>query len=243
MQLTFSDGSHVLSPHEIAAAYRRGVGTLDPQNQQIAGIAATAATTTGGILAALQVIPGPVGMAAGAIAAIGVAIANIFSGCGQTCVAATTIDNQLEPVLAQNLQHYMSSPIHYASLQRAALNNFDIAWQAYVKAEQGVPTQGAISIQERQAGGCAWKTSPSGWSNGVYTGAGANGSGSSCWNWFVGYRDPIANDPTVVPDPTPVSQIGSSISSIFGTGSGGASMTPLLLLGGAAIAAMMLLDN
>lgn len=28
-------------------------------------------------------------------------------------------------------------------------------------------------------------------------------SGTNCWNWFIGYYDPIANDPTVVPDPVP----------------------------------------
>lgn len=233
MHLAFHDGSHILNPHEIAAAYNRGMGNLDPQQQQYAGIAATAATTTGGILAALGVFGaagGPIGAAIAGIAAIGVAIANVFSGCGQACIAATQIDNQLEPVLLQNLQHYMGSPVHYASLQRAALNNFDIAWAAYVKAEQGVPQQGAISIAERQAGGChsAWN-SPDG----------------SCWNWFIGYRDPIANDPNVVPDPAPTGGGSSGGGSIFGggsTGGSGASVTPLLMIAGAGILAMAVLD-
>ena len=34
-----------------------------------------------------------------------------------------------------------------------------------------------------------------------------------CWNWFIGYRDPIANDPAVVPDPTTTMAGGTSSSS------------------------------
>lgn len=231
MQLTFSDGSHFLNPQEIAAAYRRGVGALEDAGT-IAATAAQGAAVTGSILASLTpalAMAGPIGAAVAGLTAVGLAISNLFSGCGQTCIAATQIDNQVEPILLQNLQHYMAASPRYRSIQQAALNNFDTMWAAYVKAEQSVPTQGAISIQERGPSGCheEWKA-PDG----------------SCWNWYTGYRNPIANDPTVVPDPSPSGDISAAI---FGSGSSvsggsGPSIAPLLLLGGAAIVAMMVLD-
>jgi hypothetical protein len=181
---------------------RRGMGQLSPTNQTIAAGAASAASLTGTLVGALNGIPiaGPI---AAAVASIGVLLANVFSGCGNTCVEATNLANQAEPLLLQNLQTYLSAPVHYASLQAAALNNFTLTWNALVQAcsNPSLGSAGKACISDRENGSCAYKTSPGGWANGVYVYPGANGSGSTCWNWFVGYHDPIANDPTVVPDP------------------------------------------
>jgi hypothetical protein len=183
-----------------------GLGTLSPANQTIASAASSAAAATGVLIGALAAIPiaGPI---AAAIAAIGVLLAQVFSGCGQTCVEATDYANETEPLLQQNLSTYLAAPVHYQSMQQAALNNFNLAWDSLVQAcgQPQLSTAGTNCVQDRQNGSCAYKTSPGGWqqNNGAWTYVypGANGSGSTCWNWFVGYHDPIANDPTVVPDP------------------------------------------
>ena len=200
----------------------RGLGQLlSPTNQTIAQGAASAASLTGVLIGALAAIPiaGPI---AAAIAGIGVLLANVFAGCGNTCVEATNLANQAEPLLDQNLQTYMSAPVHYASLQAAALNNFALTWNALVQgcSNPALGSAGKACISDRQQGGCHYQTSPGGWQqqNGqwIYVNPGAQGSGSTCWNWFVGYHDPIANDPTVVPDPVPGGAAVSSLLSSVG---------------------------
>ncbi len=261
MQLAFSDGSHIVdNPAQYFAAHRRlGVGALDQQSQTIAGIAATTATTTTGILAALGTfgaMGGPVTAAVAGIVAVGIALANLFSGCGQTCVAATNLADQAGALIDQAYTHYMSSPVHYASMQAAYLNLFDGTWNALVKAcsNPALGAAGQRCISDRQAGSCAYKTSPGGWTQDAagkwtFIDYGANGSGTTCWNSFVGRRDPVANDPTVVPDPVGAivdpntgAVTGIQPPSIFG-GTGGASMMPLLLIGGAGILAVSLLGD
>ena len=160
-----------------------------------------------------------------------------LQGCGQTCVAATQVVNQLEPLLTQNVAAYLSAPVHYASLQQQALANFDSTWSRVMTAcsNPALADAGRRCITDRQAGACQYKTSPGGWSNGVYTAAGPNGSGSTCWNWFVGYRDPIAHDPTVVPDPAGVTAEGGGL--ITNTAS---NYLPLLLAGGLLLVSVMI---
>jgi hypothetical protein len=208
----------------------RGLGApLPAETQNIANIAATGAALTGTIIGLMAAIPvaGPI---AAAIAGIGVAIANLFGGCGQTCVQATKIANEVGDALTQNLEHYMSAPVHYRSLQAAALNNFDTAWHALTVAcsDPNLQDAGRRCISDRQSGACTWKASPGGWqqSNGswVYVPWGPAGSGSACWNWFIGLRDPIADDPTVVPDPSPASIAGGLPGSV-----GGVPMSALLI--------------
>lgn len=215
------------SPSRPCTSSRRGLRGLglDAQTQSIASAASSALSLTGVLLASSLAIPilGPI---AAGIAALGITLANVFSGCGQSCVEATSIVNQAEPLLQQNVGLYLSSPTRTVSMQAAALNNFDATWAALVRACQQVGGQGGAGcISGRDRNGCDYKTSPPiGWTkvNGAwqYQGGGPNGSGTSCWNWFVGYRDPIANDPGVVPDPSPLdsaaSSIGSSLSSALG---------------------------
>src|SRR5271154_1718853 len=110
-----------------------GFGALVGQTASIASSAASALSVTGVLVASLTAIP-IVGPIAAALAAVGMLLANIFSGCGNTCVEASNIANQVGDALAQNLTTYLSSPVHYASLQAAALNNFDAAWASLVQA-------------------------------------------------------------------------------------------------------------
>lgn len=265
MQLAFSDGSHIVdNPAQYFAAHRRlgvhGLGAAGDAGS-IAAISAQGAATAGGLLAGLSAmgalspafaIAGPIGAAVAALTSIGLAIANVFSGCGQTCIEATNIANQVGAYIDQAFYAYMNAPVHYASMQKAYLTLFDSTWAAMVKACSD-PTLGAAGqrcISDRQAGSCAYQTSPGGWSQGpngwTYTDYGANGSGTTCWNSFIGRRDPVANDPTVVPDPvgaitdpTTGAVTGIQPPSVFS----GSSAMPLLVIGGAGLAAILLLGN
>lgn len=187
---------------------RRGMGQTVSTTQLISAGVSTGAASTASILVALGAVTGPVGAAIAAVGAVASLLVNVFKGCGQTCVEASDIANQVEQALQQNLTAYMSAPIHYQSLQTAAMNNFNTAWTALTQAcgNPSLATAGQNCISERQNGACSYKTSPGGWQQNSagqwsYVSPGANGSGSTCWNWFVGYYDPIANDPTVVADP------------------------------------------
>lgn len=200
-------------------AYHNGLG--DGINDA-ASIAQSGAAVTSGIITALTAA-GTAGLATGIGAAVAgaamlaIAIYNEFKGCGQTCTITSDIANRVEPLLKQNLAAYLAAPVHYASLQAAYLNNFQTAWASLVAACSN-PTYlqaGQNCIGDRQQGACHYQTSPGGWSNGVYTPPGQQGSGSACWNWWIGYYDPIANDPTVVPDPSPLSTVGADLSSFI----------------------------
>jgi len=229
---------------------RRGFGALPAADMPIANQAAAAASTTGQLAGALAGIP-VVGAAVSALSSIGLVLANVFAGCGQTCVEATSLANQAEPNLQQNLEAYLAAPIHYASLQAAALNNFDLTWQALESAcsNPSLGSAGQACISDRQAGSCAYKTSAGGWQqvNGVwqYQNPGANGSGPACWNWFVGYRDPIANDPIVVPDPVPGAASLNSLVSTLGLNPSstlfGLPLPDLLAIGAALLIAAVVL--
>ena len=181
------------------------IGSLGT-TQQIAAIASSGASATVGILVALGTIGGPIGAAVGGLIAVSQLLVGIFKGCGATCTEATAIVNQVEPVLKQNLQAYLAASPRTQSLQAAALNNFTTAWNAVVAncSNASLGTAGQNCISQRQQGACAYKTSPGGWQQSgntwTYVYPGANGSGDTCWNWFIGYHDPIANDPTVMPD-------------------------------------------
>jgi hypothetical protein len=199
-------------------------------------IATAGAATTVSLLVGLSVISGPVGAVVGGLIAIGSMVASLFGGCGQTCVQATNIANQVGGVMNQNVTQYLAAPVHYQSLQAAALNNFDTAWAALVQACSN-PQLGAAGqrcISDRQSGSCKWKTSPGGWQqqNGkwVYVAPGPAGSGTACWDWFIGNRDPIAKDPTVVPDPPAASSSAASVPGSSGAAAVASSNPGLLLL-------------
>jgi hypothetical protein len=218
-------------------------------NGTIAQVANQGLTVTTQILKDIGTIGGPVGQIIASIGQLGVMLAQIFSGCGNTCTMASRLANQVEPVLQQNLQTYLSSPVRTQSMQAAALNNFTTAWAALTQAcgNPQLMAAGQSCIQDRQSGGCHWKASPGGWaqtSDGTctYTPWGAAGSGTSCWNWFVGYHDPIANDPCVQPDSV-LTAGGSSTSSTSGVVSGSDTIFGLpvpVVIGGLLLAAFLL---
>jgi hypothetical protein len=239
MQLSFQHGTPRgpapgLTAQRIRMAHAHGMGAGMGQTANtstagtVASLASAGATATTGILGSLSALAagsslaGPIGLAITGLVAVGVLLMKVFSGCGQTCVEATNIANQVEPVLQQNLTTYLAAPVHYASLQAGAINNFNTAWQSLVQGcgsgALATTSAGKNCISDRQQGSCAYKTSPGGWQQnaaGVWSYAypGANGSGTACWDWFIGYHDPIANDPTVVPDPTSTSDLENDVTS------------------------------
>jgi hypothetical protein len=219
---------------------KRGMGQTTTS-----GLVSQSAGAGGSVLGILPVVVGslgPVGAAIGAALAVTALVAQMFKGCGSTCILTTNEVNQVEPYLQQNLAEYLAAPVS-AATQQEALNNFNQLWQGVVTycSQPSMSTAGKNCISDREEGSCAYKTSPGGWNqtNGVwsYTYPGANGSGSTCWNWFVGYHDPIANDPRVAAASSaastaaasnPVSAVASALSS------GGLSsfLLPALLIGG-----------
>jgi hypothetical protein len=177
------------------------------------------------------------------------------------------VGNQMSSAMST----YMNSSVHTAAMQTAYLTLFDACWaqlqQACGNAALGAAGQRCIS--DRQAGACTWKCSAFGWNQGpdetwTYTWAGPAGSGTTCWNWFNGMRDPVANDPTVVPDsvavvpngsggynlaPGATGATGTSAATTTGTGTtvsttSSASSIPLpLVLGGAALVLLLVLEG
>ena len=190
-----------------AMRYRSGMGQLS--TQQISSIAATGASTTVGILVALGTIGGPVGAAVAGLIAVGSLIANMFHGCGQTCVVATQDANKIGALLDQNQAAYMNAPVHYKSLQAAALNNINTLAAALQQAcsDPSLGQAGQRCISER----LVRRACPSTLNDSNIGG----GQIKFCDYWSF-YYDPIANDPNVVPDPTPASAspVGSAVSSV-----------------------------
>ena len=233
---------------------RPGMRGLGLNTSALPGVATSAATTGLSIYAALVATgsaAGPIGAAIGGVIALGVAIDKLVQGCGQTCIEATSVVNQIEPLLSQNVHNYVSQPVRTQSMQTAALGVFTGAWNQVLQmcGNPQLAQAGRNCISQRQQGACAYKTSPGGWAQNasgvwVYTFPGANGSGSACWNWFVGYSDPIANDPDVQPDSALSSSTAASA-----TGSAGSTGSPAtstnytpLILAAAVLAGVLLLQ-
>lgn len=197
---------------------------------------ATSAIAATGTAAALGSLAVPV--VGAALAGVTLLITHLIanSGCGQTCIQATEYANQAGDLLTQNLNAYMALPTPRAqSAQTQALANFDAIW-AKLQQMCGDPSLGAAGkrcITARQAGSCAYHVAEGGgWQqqNGKWTFVpyGPNNSGPACWNWFVGLRDPIANDPYVVPD---AAAAPAASAGVLAGGFGG--LVPLLIVGAA----------
>ena len=125
-------------------------------------------------------------LSAAAVPVIGAAVAGVALGLQlllnrkgpKQKVASTQIVDELEPLLKNNVEAYMSGP-RTRSSQAAALQNFDDAWAYLVSSEACGNTQlgnpGKACIADRGQGGK--------------------------WDWFTRYRGPIAQDAGVKDDP------------------------------------------
>lgn len=124
----------------------------------------------------LAAMGGPIGLS---VAGATIALQLLWTSMrkrGARKVATTQIVDEVEPVIQQNLAGYLDGPRTETS-QAQALANFDAAWDYVVdnckRPEMGTP--GEWCVEDRQPGGK--------------------------WDWFARYRDPIADDPDVIPDP------------------------------------------
>jgi hypothetical protein len=214
---------------------RRGLGQVTGAQQtagtvgQVGSIAAAPAagaiggalsTTTAGVTTILGMAPVvAIPIIGAALAGVTFAVTKLIanSGCGPTCIRSTQYANQAGDLMAKNLNAYLALPAPRSrTAQTVAIQNFDSLWAQLVNLCTNDPelagtTAGRNCIADRQAGACKWRASPGGWSQSTdgtwsYRGWGAAGSGSDCWNWFVGFRDPIQNDPVVVDD----TQVGAA---------------------------------
>lgn len=150
-----------------------------------AGQAASTAVNTAGTVATIGAQSGW-WLSAAAVPVIGAAVAGVTLGLQllfnrkgpQQKVASTKIVDELEPLLKNNVEAYISGP-RTRSSQAAALQNFDDAWAWLSGAEAcGNPAlgnPGKACLSDRARGGK--------------------------WDWFARYRDPISEDAGVNDDP------------------------------------------
>jgi len=204
-------------------SYGLGDANQVAQNIQVGGslAAGTASAIIGSIansggmilgLAASSLLPfvGP------ALMGVTMLVQELAKGCGQTCIVASNYANQAEDALRQNLAAYRALPSPRTRTQRAvAAANFFTIWDAMKRACQTpvLADAGQRCVTDRQEGACHYQD---------------NGQ---CWNWFVGYLDPIRNDTNVIDDP-PVTQLSNEVGSFFQSGTVGADLLPLALVGG-----------
>lgn len=191
---------------------------LGNTTQQVVG---TALPTAGSIAAPL--VGGSVATALGISAAvavplIGAVVAGITfgimqftQGC-QSCIVTSNQANKIEDLMKQNLAAWQGSNKTCAE-RTQCVANFDSLWGALVQFCSNPQFGGAGKncIGDRQQGACHYGTAP------------------NCWNWFVGYRDPIANDNCV--SDIVQNNIVSSVVNELPTVPGGLDWTTILALG------------
>ena len=241
--------SQVMYPGWTQARGLRGLGDEQETVQDIqvaGGLTATAGTAvmssiaaSGGSVLGLTgaTLTAAIPIVGAAIAGITIAVIALAKGCGQTCIVASNYANEAEKLLVQNIQAYFAGPRTKTS-QAVALANFDTVWDALQRACQtpALKDAGQRCVTDRQAGACVWRQR----SDSPLLRYPGEPQTGQCWNWFSGYRDPIANDPNVVDDSVSA-QANSALSQVFGGGASGGSMLPLLLGAGLIVAAVTLL--
>lgn len=182
-----------------------------------------------GLATAASADPEPISKAVLSVATL---ITSFFAQPNYSKIATTEIVNQAEVLLKNNLAAWQSLPASQknAATQAAALQNFDAVWTQVQQACLGgnYGSAGNACIADREQGACHFQ---------------ANGQ---CWNWFIGYRDPIANDPAVVanaasPSSSTVS-VGTAITAAAAAAAGVSSDPSLLLLAGAAVLVFMVMS-
>lgn len=196
---------------DIYVAARRGFGDAAQTVGQAGGAASGVVTA-----AAAPAVASALGITAGlAIPIVGAAFAGIIlgveailhSGCGQTCIQTSSWANQAEPLLRQNILTYFALPSPRTNADKqSALNVFDAVWSGLTQrcSQPGLGAAGQNCINDRKAGACKWKQT----SDSPLLGIPGQPQPGDCWNWFSGYRDPIANDSTV---DTPASDLSAAV--------------------------------
>ncbi len=170
-----------------------------------------------GLMAAAGVVAavgGPAGVVAGAIMAAVGALTSLIGGLfapDLTKVQATHIVDQIEAQALKPLRAAWNAlpPEHKTqSMQAEFLTTFDQAMAAMTQAcsNPALGTAGQNCISDRVAGACHWTVDGH-----------TPGQPPNCGNWVIWYRDPIANDPNVIPDPVAGSTFaGGSSGSVSG---------------------------
>lgn len=193
----------------------RGLGDVTKTN-----LAKQSGALVGSSIMALSPLAGPlapfVALAGLAVSGLSNLFASAFSGCGQTCVQASQlVDKVWLDYWKPNLAAYMALPVRNKAAQDAALAVFDYGWSMILQGcgDPALGDAGRRCISERDRGG-------------IYDG-------------FAVYRDPIANDPLVIPNPVPaVAGVADTLSTFLGGGSNATGavlpgwVVPALLLGG-----------
>jgi hypothetical protein len=206
----------------------RGLGQDDgPSSQQVAGAVqgsiqgiAVAANSNlpittrigGGLMAAggdIALIPG--GQIPGAIVAAAGALVSLIGGLFKPNLSNIEATHIVDQIQAQYLQPNLDgwralAPEHKTvSAQAASLALVDYA---FGKVQQGcsnpaLGSSGQRCISERlvRGGTAPWCPNP----------------GHTGCDWYALFRDPIANDPNVIPDPVPSSTSATSGGSVSGT--------------------------
>lgn len=206
--------------------------------QQTGGIITSGASAGAGIAAGAllgSAVPG-IGTAVGAaVGIIGSLITSAFQP-NLSKINASNYANEIGDQMQQNLAAWLAIPTdqRYASVQAVYVNNFNTLWAAYVQDVQPDLAKAPNSISDRQAGSCAYHTAEcAGWNGYTYVPNMPNQSTGCCWNYFVGFLDPIANDPNVQPDPVG-SAVGGAVASLS-SATGLSSSMLYLGLGGLAL--------
>ncbi len=198
------DANQTMQSIQVGGSLAAGAGSAI-----VGSIAASGGLILGVAASAILPFVGP------ALMGVTMLVQELAKGCGQTCIVASNYANQAEEALRQNLAAYRALPIPRTKVQQAvAVANFRTIWDAMSRACQtpALADAGQRCVTDRQEGAChpEWMT---------------NGQ---CWNWFVGYLDPIRNDPNVIDDPAPTFASGPP----FLSGDIGGGLLPLALIGG-----------
>lgn len=193
------------------------VGTIGTAVGGAIGAAAVGGTSSVFGILGVSALAGPVGIAVGGIVAAAAAIAGILGvgqGCGQTCVQATSIVNQAEPILLQNLQAYQAGAIS----QSTAISNYNQVWQSVITACSKIPgSAGQNCVSDRQQGACHYQNS------------------GGCWNWYIGYYMPLLQ-----PIAASVTASSASANSIATVASGLGISSDMLIAAGVGIVGLMM---
>ncbi len=193
-------------------AYRKsnGLGSLGgPVTAQVGTAVASTGSAIGTALAIGGSAGGPIGAAVGLVVGL---IGGLLFKPDVKKLAATSITDQITPYMQANLDSWKALPDNQKTpeLQAQYLANFDAYWTQLVNScsNPQLESAGQNCISDRQQGACKWRDDT-----------------GQCWNYFTGFRDPIANDPAVAANSTP-----TAILSSFGL-----SGSSMLLVGGAAV--------